>query len=224
MTRPIDATLLTHIQNDTVLFPFLAVHLSTASGDFYFKTNSGNITFGGHTYLGDGSLLSIQALVENRDLSQSALQVVFSGLNLSLLNALKANNSSNYPVTIYVGLQDQNNALIGSPIALGPFLLLEPVIEVDSSSYRMTATVEYYTSLLQRSNGLLFTDQAQQNRHAGDLFFHLLPILQQFQMLWGQQSIANGVSSQQGVKAGGGTGGGGGAGGGRGVGGLTRNR
>ena len=77
MTRPIDTTLLTHLQSDTVLFPFLAVHVSTASGDFYFKTNSGDITFGGHTYLGDGSLLAIQTMVENRDLSQASIQLAF---------------------------------------------------------------------------------------------------------------------------------------------------
>lgn len=210
MTRPIDVTMLGHLTGDVRIFPFVAVDLSTASGHFRYKTNSGNLTIGGNVYTGDGTLDSVGSLSENRDLSQSNINLVYSGMNAALLAALVANNSNNFPVTIYIGLQDEKNQLIGTPITLGPFLLSAPILELDPVAYKITVSVEYYTIQLAWTNGLLYTDLQQQTRFPGDKFFSLLPTLAAKQMLWGSMPVTTG-----GTGVGGGVSGGLGGGAGR---------
>lgn len=193
MSRPIDVTMLGHLNNDITIYPFIAIGIVTGSGSFYYKTNDGNITIGGNSYLGDGSLVAITALTENRELNSMGITVTFSGLNSALLAALVANNSGLSSVSVYIGLQDQNNNLIGNPISMGPYLLSSPTIELSETSFIMGVTIEDYLHTLSYTNSLCFNDFDQEARYAGDLFFSLLPTLGYSVMFWGNKQVNAGT-------------------------------
>jgi hypothetical protein len=81
MSRSIDSTLAAGLAGPNIQ-PFILAALTFRSGTVYVWSGVGNLTFGGNTYLGVGSLGTISAISEGTSVQADGMTVTLSGIPL----------------------------------------------------------------------------------------------------------------------------------------------
>jgi hypothetical protein len=165
--------------------PVLFVELRFDSGTSYLHNALGSYTWGGHTWLGYGSLGSVGAIEEGDDLSPYAVQLTLSGVDSTLLTIAQGTAIFERRVIIYIGFINDAGALTADPDELWSGSMEHMTISLGGGMDSITLQAESELIAHSQANGTLFTDEDQQKRHPGDTFFEFLSQIQNARIQWG---------------------------------------
>ena len=145
-------------------------------------------------WLGGGDLGTISKVEEGLDVSPYAITLTLSGLpDAGLVATALTENYYKRPATIYLGLLDDDDVLIGTPVQIWSGFMDQMTLSIGADggdSVQLIAESEL--AIFDKSNDLMYTNVSQQARHSGDLFFNYIHEIEGQKITWGQIGLGRG--------------------------------
>ncbi len=207
MARNLTSAQIAEIQAQN-LKPILLCQLQFTSGIVYLWSGIGQIQWNGQTWLGIGTLGSVQAIPETSDLTAVGLKLALSGVDPSMLTHALGEVRQGAPVILYQGFLTASGGVVASPnMAWGGRMDVCEIAEGGDSSV-ITLTAESRLLDLNRSRERRYQKQDQAIDFPGDLGFDYVPSLQELSVVWGKATPTSAPAAGSGGGSGGGDGGG----------------
>jgi len=92
------------------------VQIDFDSGPLRLTTAGRNVTYGGNTWLGDGTLLSLGETNESIQLEPSDLQIELSGINPALVSLAMSGQGKGRRVRMWLAVFNASGAIEGDPV------------------------------------------------------------------------------------------------------------
>jgi hypothetical protein len=199
MSRTITPNVLAELAAGVVR-PAIFVESQFPSGWLRLWSGLGNITWGGRTWTGAGTLLSIGAIEETTDVVATGTTVTLSGIPTDLVSLCINDARQGLPGQIYLGFLTQGGALpvgvIASPVMAFAGRLDVPTIMDGAERCEIQITYESRLIDLNRTREWRYTHESQQQISPGDLGFEYVAGLQEREIRWGMgQSLAGQASA-----------------------------
>jgi hypothetical protein len=180
---------------------FLAVKAEFDSGAVRVWSGDGDLSVGGETYLGVGTLLQVSDVEDNMELTSTGVSVSLAGMDSTVLNLALTENYQNRNITIFLGFLSG-----GSDVSVGTMTIFKgrmQSLNVNDSPEGSTIIIDAENRLidLSRPSNLRYTKESQKFIDSSDTCFSRVQQLQDEEIIWGRTSSNN---------SGGGGGGGGG--------------
>lgn len=183
MTRTVPAALLTALSQSEVE-PYYAVELDFDSTPLRLWTGYGDLTIGGSSYTGTGSLLTIDGLEEANDLSAKGITLTLSGISSSIVSLALQEPYQRRTAKIYFGTRDTT-----VPIEAFSGFMNTMSIQDGGDTSTITLTVDSKLVALERSSNRRYTHENHTARHSGDTFFSFVSQLQDRDVVWGREKV-----------------------------------
>lgn len=183
MTRTVPAALLTALSQPEVE-PYYAVELILDTAPVRLWTGYGDLTIGGASYTGSGSLLTIDGLEEVNDLSAKGITLTLSGVSSSLISLALQEPYQRRVAKIYFGTRDTI-----TPIEVFSGLMNTMSIEDSGETSTITLTVESKLVRLEKASNHRYTHENHISRNSGDTFFSFVSQLQDRDVIWGREKV-----------------------------------
>ena len=169
------SSLNTAASRDATVRPVFFAELNFASGPIRCNSTVHDIDFdpdGGspplnRTFLGVGFLGSVSAVQEDSDFKSRAIQMTLRGVPRDLIVVSLAEHYQGRAARYWVGLLDENHALIDAPQLLFAGLMDTMDTEMGKEG-KVTMTVQDRFSRWDSAPDVRYTDEQQQARFAGD--------------------------------------------------------
>jgi hypothetical protein len=182
------------------------VKLEFDSATLYVHNGLGTYSWDGQSWLGAGDLASISAISEGNDLTPYAVKLSLSSIDASVASAALEENYFQRPVTIYLGVLDENDAFVqessgttNNPVQVwAGFIDSIAVTSGNEGGDAVVVTCESELAIFQRSRNLLFTNVWQQDRsaHNNDRFFDLVHKMDGMKVNWrGNKKVMGSVDA-----------------------------
>jgi hypothetical protein len=172
------------------VLPVVLVDIDYASGITRLHSGIGNLTFGGNTYTGTGTLGAITDLEESIDESANGCTLSLSAASAIIALAL-TEDARGRPVRIYIGALDTGSGLLIADPALFFSGLVESMSHEDNGE---TGTVSLHcvdeTGDQERPLERRLTNEIQQQLHPGDRGLEYVADLPNQQFVWGNATVA----------------------------------
>tara|TARA_R100001377_G_scaffold43808_2_gene24880 strand:+ start:20441 stop:20998 length:558 start_codon:yes stop_codon:yes gene_type:complete len=182
MSRTIPSVVLNAL-DDAVFNPFFAVELLFDSpNQIRLWTGVGDLSHGGHTWTGSGTLMSVSAIEEGSDLAVRGATLNFSGITAELLSLALATPYQGRLCKIYLGVTSDETAL--TELFCGYMDQMNISEDPDSSSIELT--VENRLIDLERPRIARYTSAYQKSVYPGDLGLDFVEDLQDKDIIWGK--------------------------------------
>ena len=135
----------------------------------------------------------IKAIDETSDVKAVGCEITLSGTITQLVSYTLTSARLKNRGKIWLGLLDENNALIADPYLIFSGKLDFPKIDITETE--MTVTLAYESDLrgLERANEFRFTDQSQKELFAGDKGFAYVASVEKWDGYWGKPESARWV-------------------------------
>lgn len=173
--------------------------LDFASGTIYTHDSIGTYTWGGNDWLGVGDFGSVSSIQEGSEISPYSVNITLSGLDASLSSTALTEDYFMRDVTLYIGLLDQDDALIEDPTQIwSGFMDVMSITAGSSGGDSITLACESELAKFDRSSNLRYTHANQQKRSSGDLFFEFLKSIEGVKILWKSNKSENLTGSNSG--------------------------
>jgi hypothetical protein len=166
--------------------PSLFVAITFASATVYMWTGTGSVTWGGHTWLGMGSLMEITAAEDAATVEARGISITLSGLNPTIFADCQNEFLLGQPVVVYLGLWS-GGSLVASPIPVWAGRTDQPTFEIDPEQVIVTIACENRLADMNVAVDRRLTNQDQQMDFPGDLGFQFVDALQEQTLFWGTQ-------------------------------------
>lgn len=189
MTRGLSANNLTAIAAAHIR-PIVFVSLEFDGGTEYIHNAVGNYVTLGQTWQGIGALGEISPIEEGLDLSPFAVTLQLNALNPDLMAIVQGEEPFNRRVTIYIGYLDENGVLVADPQIRWRGLMDNFTVRLGLEN-GISLAAESHLRFFDKANGSLFTDEHQQRRYSGDLFFQFQQQFVDAQITWGPEGSTN---------------------------------
>jgi hypothetical protein len=169
----------------STIHPVAFVKFEFDGGDVNLHTELGDITWGGDTYTGVGSLGSVGVSEEVSDLSNTPLNLTLSGIPNDLISILLNEYYQGRRATLYLGYLDMTTRqLVADPIILYRGLIDTADIQQDKTC-TVTLSVQsrfaaWDVPLIRRYN-----NADQQARYPGDKGLQFVEQAVDKQIIWG---------------------------------------
>lgn len=200
MSRGFSSAINTALQSSTVRLVTFA-DLDFASGNLYVHDGLGTYNWGGNDWLGVGDFGGISSVEEGAEVSPYSLNLTLSGLDAGLVATALDENYFMRDVKVYLGLLDENDALIDTPTQIwAGFMDVMSVTAGASGGDSITLTAESELSKFDRSANLRYTHTMLQKRDPNDVFFEFLKDIEGVKINWGKKSSQNLVGSSPSVR------------------------
>ena len=191
MSRGFSSAINTALQSSTVRIVTFA-ELDFASGTLYVHDGLGTYTWGGNDWVGVGDFGGISSVEEGSEISPYSLNLTLSGLDAGLVATALDENYFMRDVNVYLGLLDDNDALIEDPTQIwAGFMDVMSVTAGASGGDSITLTAESELGKFDRSANLRYTDTMLRKRDADDKFFEFLKDIEGVKISWGKQTSGN---------------------------------
>ena len=158
--------------------PFFLLEGRFDSGDLNLWTGIGALEYGGKTYHGVGSILTVEPIVETTNIEATGLSLTLSGLDNSIIAIAINENYQNRPAYIYMGAFDENWQVITEP-----YLVFEgrmDVMPIEKSDDTTTVTMQLENIMvdLTKATILNYTPEDQKLFFPNDTGFDRVTSLQ----------------------------------------------
>ena len=193
MTRGLSAGNLTAIAAAHIR-PIVFVAPEFDSGTLYLHNAVGNYVTLGQTWQGIGALFDMSPIEEGLDLSPFSVTLQLNALNADLMTLVQGQEPFNRRVTIYVGYLDENGVLVADPQIRWRGLMDNFTVRLGVEN-GIALACESHLRFFDKANGSLFSDEHQQRRYSGDLFFQFQQQLQDAQITWGPGGRTNNLGA-----------------------------
>lgn len=186
----IDAAITSKLDDDHI-FINVAVKMEFDSGDLLIWSGIGDLTLGGETYIGAGSLLAFSDIEETQELKSSGLQLSLSGMDSTILTYALTENYQNRPITTFLCLTEKgSNALTGSMLTFKGRMTSMTITD-DPSGSTIKLDAENKLIDLQRPSNLRYTNASQQYIDSDDTSFRYVQQMEDLQVSWGKTGVDN---------------------------------
>jgi len=181
MSRDLAAAISNAIDDPEISIFWACDLLFDSPNELYFWNGIGDLSLGGNTYTGAGTLLELSEMQESSDIASYGATLTLSGIPNNLVQLALAEpyqgrkaivkfgvdvSGTKSSVTVFTGEMDQMNFSFGPETA---------TISLDVESRLVD---------LNRPRIRRYTDADQQSRHAGDRAFEFVPRLQNENLSW----------------------------------------
>lgn len=164
------------------------------SGTIYVHNGIGTYTWDSQNWLGVGDLGTISQVQEGLDVSPYAITLTLSGLpDAGFASTALTENYYKRPASVYVGLLDANDSLIGTPIQVWSGFMDQMNMTVGADGGDAIQLIaESELARFDKSSDLMYTNASQQDRHSGDKFFNFIHKIQGQKLDWGKSGLGSG--------------------------------
>jgi hypothetical protein len=184
MSRTITPAVLAELAAGVVR-PAIFVESQFPSGYLRLWSGLGEITWGGRTWAGAGTLLNVGAIEETTDVVATGTTVTLSGIPTDLVSACINDARQGLPGQIYLGFLTAAGAVIADPVLAFAGRLDVPTIMDGAERCEIQITYESRLIDLNRSRGWRYTHESQQQISPGDRGFEYVAGLQEREIRWG---------------------------------------
>jgi hypothetical protein len=172
---------------------FVAVDFDFPSGHARFWSGVGEITIGGNTYTGAGTLGGISTPSESTSLVAEKKTYRLSGADPSIIAESDIDDSFGRTVTEYFGfLNPTTRQLLAEP-EINWEGRIDSFRRVDGADPVIEVNAEHRMVMLDRNDGWRYTQQHQEKFFSSDLGFNLIGTLETKEVLWGGKRAWDGV-------------------------------
>lgn len=167
---------------------FFAVKAEFDTSTIRLWSGTEDLSIGGETYTGAGSLLDISDIEETQELKSSGITITLSGMDDTVLNYALTENYQNRPITLFLGyLSGSTNETVGTlTLFKGRMITMNVNDNPEGSSIMLDC--ENRLVDLNRPSNLRYTKDSQEFLHSGDKGFDRVASLQDKEIIWGQKS------------------------------------
>lgn len=167
---------------------FFAVKAEFDTSTIRLWTGMDDLTIGGATYTGAGSLLDISDVEETQELKSSGLSITLSGMDATVLDYALTENYQNRPITLFLGyLSGSTNETVGT-LTLFKGRMISMTVNDTPDGANISLDCENRLVDLNRPSNFRYTKDSQEFLHSGDKGFDRVASLQDKEIIWGQKS------------------------------------
>lgn len=190
MSRIVSATNATEADKPSIIAVVMA-DLNFASGMVRVHDGSGNLSFGGNTYLGAGQFAGLDVIDENVDIVARGIKLTLSGVDSTFVVPTMTEVYQNREVTLYLGFVSQSTgALIATPETIWEGRMNQMSFKIDKGTALIELTCEH--RLRREPRVARYTDEDQRVIFSGDRFFDLMYAIPGFIGKWGARDSSYG--------------------------------
>ena len=190
MSRTISGAVLAELSAG-VIRPAVFVEAQFQSGWLRLWTGLGEITWGGRTWAGAGTLLGIGDIEETTDVVATGTTITLSGVPTDLVSLCINDARQGLPGQVYLGFLTEAGAVIADPVLAFSGRLDVPTILDGADRCEIQVTYESRLIDLNRAREWRYTDEGQKQISPGDRGFEYVAGLQDKEVRWGLgQSLA----------------------------------
>ena len=185
MSRIVSATNATEADKPAIVIVVMA-DLDFSSGMLRVHDGSGNLSYGGNTYLGAGQLAGLDVIDENIDIVARGIKLSLSGVDSSTIVPAMTEVYQNRDVTLYLGfVNTATGALLDTPETIWEGRMNQMTFNIDKGSAVIELTCEH--RLRREPRIARYTDEDQKLAFSGDRFFDLTYAIPGFISKWGSR-------------------------------------
>jgi hypothetical protein len=158
--------------------------LNFVSGMVRMHDGSGDLAFGGNTYLGAGQFAGVDVIDENIDIVARGIKLTLSGVDSTFVTPTMTEVYQNRSVTLYLGFVNPvTNTLLDTPETIWEGRMNQLAFKIDKGTATIELTCEH--RLRREPRVARYTDEDQRVIFPGDRFFDLMYAIQGFIGKWG---------------------------------------
>jgi len=164
-------------------FPMVELQFDVGDGgtDYICGCNF-DVTYGGHTYLGAGGLISIDPIMETQEMTQGVLLSISGGPAAQVSRVLTAKSQGRLMLIRVACLDASNNLVVDDNVWLGMMDAMSISDKLDNS--RVTIPAEHMLAIWDRPRPVRYTDSQQQKIFAGDLGLQYIEEMAEINLVW----------------------------------------
>jgi hypothetical protein len=183
MSRTITGATLAQFQAATMT-PVILAAISFTTQTLRLAIAPADIVFGGQTYLANGWLRPPTQISDSRGSRSSGVQIELSGIPSAIVSLILTGLNASQTLNLWIG------AWASGAMVVDPYLAFKGTVDVpeisdDPANCRAVISYEDDLVLLERTNEIRLTHEAQQSRFSGDLGFQYVEQLESFAGWWG---------------------------------------
>lgn len=157
-----------------------------ANGDIHIWSGQGEITWGNEVWTGLGALIGFDAVEETTKIEATGTRVYLSGVPTDHVQLALAEARQGLGGWMWLGLLDEDGALIADPVQSFRGRLDVPDISDNAETCTIGITYESHLIDLTTPRELRYTDETQQILYPGDRGFEYVAGLQDKEIVWGR--------------------------------------
>ena len=198
MSRSFSTSVKNALKSQTVRIVMFA-ELDFSSGTLYVHDGIGTYTWGSEDWLGVGDFGSISSIEEGSEVSPYSINLTLSALDTTMAGAALTEDYFMRDVTVYMGILDEDDALIDTPVQVwAGFMDVMTITAGSSGGDSITLIAESELSKFDRSRNLKYTHANQQKKDSTDLFFEFLKDIEGVKVRWKSNKSENLTGSSSG--------------------------
>ena len=173
-----------NVLDDDVLRPIYFLKFDFPSGNVYLNSSDRNITWGGNSYIGAGSIGSVSDIEETSELQAQGVKLTLTGIPSTYVSIALTSEYQGSATTQYLGFFNDNYGLVDDP-----FVIFVGKVDTMAISLSDTATIEVdiENRLIdwERPRISRFTNEEQQNLYSGDKGLEFVDSVAEKELFWG---------------------------------------
>jgi len=173
------------------------VELDIINDPVYAWGGIGALSWNGKTWLGVGNMGEIGAIQADAKGSIPSLDISLLGIEPNILGSATAQKYRGRSGRVWLACFDENMAMVGVP-ALYFAGEISTMSLIDAADRRIKVLIDSRMAILKQNKPRYRTDEDQQRRVSGDLFFNFTPAVINKTIYWGLKAPSGTVSSAQG--------------------------
>lgn len=196
MSRSFSTDVKNALKSQTVRIVMFA-ELDFSSGTVYVHDSIGTYTWGGNDWLGVGDFGSISSIEEGAEISAYSISLTLSALDSTMSSAALTEDYFMRDVTIYMGVLDEDDALIDTPVQVwSGFMDVMTITAGATGGDSIQLSCESELAKFDRASNLKYTHANQQKKDSDDLFFEFLKDIEGVKIKWKSNKSENLTGSQ----------------------------
>lgn len=182
MTRSLAAGFASALQGSAIQ-PIILVELKFDSGAVRLWSGIGNITYGGFSYIGAGTLLAISSMEDTADIAAKGITISLSGINPQALSIALTEKYQNRTANIYFSL----SGMVSDAVQVFSGLIDQMSINDTGETLTISVSIESRLIDLERPRIWRYTSEDQKRVYPADKGFDFVNDLQNKQIIWGRE-------------------------------------
>lgn len=158
------------------------------AGTMNMWTGVGTLSWDGKSWLGVGDLAGIGVVAEKAGTVASGRTFTLSGVDSALITTALTENYQGREVKTWIAFFDANMALVADPIQDYGGIMDNMDVSDSGDVADIQLRTESYLRRLATSNERRYTDQDQQERFSGDVFFQYVARQLDDGLYWGRDN------------------------------------
>jgi len=181
--------------NDDHQLVFFAVKANFDSGAVRVWSGDGDLSVGGETYLGVGTLLQISETEDNLELTSTGVSVSLAGMDANVLDMALTENYQNRPITIFMGFLSGGTDVSAGTATIFNGRMQSMSINDDPNGSTINIDAENRLIDLSRPSNLRYTKESQKFIDSSDSCFNRVQAMADREIIWGRSSTNTGGGS-----------------------------